>query len=226
MQSQLTAFPKTEQILKQRIKEIDVELFKKTTIRSCSSLFTNCWGMCCSLIVGLTEEEAEVLTTLVKEKQSIFNEIGHKIPLEIIEDDSENNCRFLCRRKRPFSQLNKIIYALINFNRFNLKLFQDLLYKCVFSMDDGACSLERIAQKEGKHRWYYKPINCWKYPLRICDDGSLSVYDKKANPHFPCNRDNAEGLPASEALKEELQFFGDIIEQDLCQQTQSYRKHH
>lgn len=71
-----TAFPKTEQNLKEFIAHIDVERFKKYPIPACSFHFKDCLGMCCSLRVAVTQEEAGVLARLAKERARDFEKMG------------------------------------------------------------------------------------------------------------------------------------------------------
>ncbi|MFH0922040.1 MAG: DUF3109 family protein [Fibrobacterota bacterium] len=47
-------------------------------------------------------------------------------------------------------------------------------HKCVFLDAIGACALQKLAMKEGKHRWAYKPYHCVLFPFLV-EDGTLSV---------------------------------------------------
>ena len=67
----VTAFPNTEHNLKDLIRRIDVERFRKERIPACSFLSSPCMGMCCSLPVAVTREETEVLNQLAKNKARV-----------------------------------------------------------------------------------------------------------------------------------------------------------
>ena len=82
-------------------------------------------------------------------------------------------------------------------------------------MEDGSCALQKFGEAQGRHKWYYKPVNCWKYPLSIAD-GRLTLGDKTFYTYFPCNKNGP--VPAAEALSEELAFLGKIIGRDLLRE--------
>ncbi|UCG34713.1 MAG: hypothetical protein JSW17_04260 [Candidatus Omnitrophota bacterium] len=214
----ITSFPEIEQILKERIKAIDYQSFEGICPGDCRKLFSECYGMCCSLYVGLTQEEADVLKKLAIEKAEEFRKIGVKLPEKVVVYDPQSNRNYLNKRRRSFGQLAGIVHTLLRRAHKNypltFKLFKDFTYTCVFSLDSGDCALQRLALAESHHPWYYKPLNCWKYPLSI-NNGILSVFDREVNPCFPCNQDNKSNGRAVEVLKEELAFLGKIIERDL-----------
>jgi len=47
-------------------------------------------------------------------------------------------------------------------------------HKCVFLDAIGACALQKLALKEGTHRWAYKPYHCILFPFLV-EEGTLSV---------------------------------------------------
>jgi hypothetical protein len=93
---------------------------------------------------------------------------------------------------------------------------------CVFRYPDGRCSLQVAAVAVGDHKWAYKPKPCWLFPLRVgyagVRDGVRHYRLKYAGDHpdyadFPCARLDPHGLPASEALAEEIAYFRETFPQ-------------
>ena len=218
-----TAFPKVENALKSGIKTIDSKAFIETKIGSCAQLFHQCFGMCCSLYVGITSQEKEVYEDLVKNKKHLFDSINIKLPKKIIATDTERKIFFIYKKHRGFKQLLNIILKMLSssnkFSILNINLFRDFSHTCVFSMPDGACSLQKIAELEGKHPWFYKPVNCWKYPLKIDSNGVLSVYNTNANTFFPCHMKSNKNYSSYKVLKDEINFLGKIIKIDILKEV-------
>jgi len=218
----LTAFPETEERLRELIRAVDRDRFETYRRVSCASLFHQCHGICCSLKVAVTREEIDVLRRLREERISLFQELGIDTKKDIVVVDSETKIKCLSKKRRPFSELNKIIHGfLIRENRPNINfgLLKDLLYACIFLLKDGTCALQRISECLGPHKWFYKPINCWKYPLGIAE-GKLILPDPTDNRHFPCHC--GEGLPARETLGEELAFLSRILHRDLLEESREF----
>lgn len=223
MQNQaVTAFTSTEQTLMDLVKCIDVERFRRERIPACSFLGRNCLGMCCSLPVAVTREETEVLTRLVKDKSGAFRKMGLSMRGPVVKIDEITQRRCLAKKRRSFRQLNRIIYNLLTMEKnppsLNLKVFLNFISTCVFTTNDGACGLQILSEQDGLHKWYYKPINCWKYPLSI-DKGYLTLPDNLSKMHLPCTFDKS--LYAHEGLKEELLFLGEIIKRDIISEIRS-----
>ncbi|HNV85892.1 MAG TPA: hypothetical protein PKL97_02855 [Candidatus Omnitrophota bacterium] len=211
-----TAFPKTEERLRERIQSVEWGLFENYRQIPCSSVFQQCRGICCSLKVAVTQEELAVLRQLLKDQAVLFREMGIRIRKDIAAIDPETGFQCLAKKRRGFSELNKIIHGILNRNGpfgLNWKTLRNLLYACVFLMKDGTCALQRISERLGQHRWFYKPVNCWKYPFGIAD-ATLILPDPKDHPHFPCYR--GKGLPVREACAEELALLSGIIRRDLA----------
>jgi hypothetical protein len=218
LKSNLTAFPRTEQRLREMIKTVDMDRIKKEVFPACSFLSAQCFGVCCSFKVAVTNEEAETLKAIVKENTAFFRHAICHIPDEIIKTGTKLGQRYLTRRKRDFKELNRIIYALISDGKRNkiatLKDFFSFLHVCAFSMKDGGCSLQRLALEKGLHKWYYKPINCWKFPLTI-RDGILTMPKVSNYVRLPCSY-QAKNTAITE-LHEELSFLGKIIGREITQ---------
>ncbi len=80
--------------------------------------------------------------------------------------------------------------------------------KCVFLDKDGLCSLQKLAIKEGEHKWKYKPLYCILYPLTIYE-GTLTIDDDHMDRLKTCNKAVSENTTIFEACREELMhLFG------------------
>lgn len=97
---------------------------------------------------------------------------------------------------------------------------------CFLLLDDGRCSLEVFARAHGLHRWHYKPMCCWTYPIIVRRGGHpefrlySEVNDPYACPDYPgfvnatkCSATTPLGRPAREVLCEELSYMCEILDQ-------------
>ena len=89
--------------------------------------------------------------------------------------------------------------------------------RCVMADDEGKCSLQTLAVSLGRHKWVYKPMGCWLYPLGL-EDGKILAPPRtrrddannigKEYPGFstftPCGQHDRKGKVWWITLKEEL----------------------
>lgn len=81
--------------------------------------------------------------------------------------------------------------------------------KCSFLDKDGLCTLQKLANAEGLHKWAHKPIYCVLFPLTIYE-GALTIDDEHIDRLKTCNSNPVSGISIYESCKEELKhFFGD-----------------
>lgn len=202
-----TAFPKTERGLRQWIRHVDHESFKVVKITPCSGLFSRCRGLCCSTPVAITEEENEVLSKLVVLKKDFFKEVGIIFNGRISYLVPKAQRIALAKKRRGFRELLGIMRHIFSFSyRFPRPAIFHLAHTCIFSCQNGFCSLQLLGVNEGRHKWYYKPINCWKFPIGI-DRGQCSMPQNFGEWYFPCANQPESGMPAREGLKEEISFL-------------------
>ena len=75
--------------------------------------------------------------------------------------------------------------------------------KCTFLDKDGMCVLQKLANKEGVHKWKYKPIYCVLFPF-VVYEGALTIDDDHINRLKTCNVNRDIKTSIFEAHKEEL----------------------
>ena len=80
--------------------------------------------------------------------------------------------------------------------------------KCTFLDKNGLCSLQKLANFEGEHKWKYKPLYCVLFPLTIFE-GALTIDDEHIDRLKTCNKNPIKTTSISiyEACKEELKYF-------------------
>jgi len=88
---------------------------------------------------------------------------------------------------------------------------------CVFLLPDCRCSLQVAAEKLGLHKWEYKPIVCWLFPLKsiiVEEKNGCRYYGlvhagsvESQHAGYPCSRVDPAGRPARELLKEEIDYY-------------------
>ena len=106
-----------------------------------------CEGICCSDGAFLQPEEERMIHRLVKKHPEHFA----CLPEQYINDSEwEGN---VGRKTETYSF------------QYQQKPDHFADTRCVFSEADGKCSLQTLAVKLGKHKWAYKPMGCWLFPL-------------------------------------------------------------
>ena len=95
--------------------------------------------------------------------------------------------------------------------------------KCTFLDKDGLCTLQRLADLEGVHKWNYKPMYCILFPLTIYE-GALTIDDEHIERLKSCNS-NPAGTETSiyDACREELiHFMGEQNINELDRYKEKY----
>ena len=113
-----------------------------------------CEGICCSDGAFLLAAEERLIHRLVKKYPEHFPQL----PENYIADGEWEGNTGRKTATRPFDYRNKPEH------------FANT--RCVFSEADGKCGLQTLAVKAGKHKWAYKPMGCWLFPLEA-DGGKL-----------------------------------------------------
>ncbi len=78
--------------------------------------------------------------------------------------------------------------------------------KCSFLDKNGLCTLQKLANNEGGHKWKYKPRYCILFPLTIFE-GALTIDDEHIDRLKTCNKNPIVKTSIYEACKEELKYF-------------------
>lgn len=78
--------------------------------------------------------------------------------------------------------------------------------KCTFLDKSGLCTLQKLALLEGEHKWKYKPLYCYLFPLTIFE-GALTIDDEHIDRLKTCNKNSEPHITIFEACKDELHFF-------------------
>jgi Fe-S-cluster containining protein len=78
--------------------------------------------------------------------------------------------------------------------------------KCTFLDKDGLCTLQKLANLEGVHKWKYKPMYCILFPLTIYE-GALTIDDEHIERLKTCNSNPVVEISIYDACREELIHF-------------------
>ncbi len=92
--------------------------------------------------------------------------------------------------------------------------------KCAFLDKQGLCTLQKLANDEGAHKWKYKPLYCILFPLTIYE-GSLTIDDEHIDRLKTCNKQINPEISIYEACREELQHLFSI---EGLAELEEYRK--
>jgi len=66
--------------------------------------------------------------------------------------------------------------------------------RCIFGLENGACSLQSRSIELGLHEWKMKPEPCWLFPLRVESDNLIFPFSKNSHEYdnfmrcFPCGK--------------------------------------
>lgn len=116
------------------------------TIRLCSHNCSHCGSICCYKEASLTEDEVQNITNLVK-TAPYFRDIGDNF---IIKDNTNKKYKTatVWSPDKPYNYPSHFTNT-----------------KCIFSLTNGDCALQRYAIDNGYHPWKFKPKACWLFPL-------------------------------------------------------------
>jgi hypothetical protein len=234
-QSNLTAFYQTEQICRDHLSHANFKIDSFQQNRQRCSL-SSCHGMCCYNGVNVNEETAEVIERLVDEEADFFKGIGLDLPAKVIVDDEEYG---------KFTVENKEWSGLCSIKKTAVKekLFSNLIEDypkhfrntvCIFTLDDGRCGLQVLAEAKGLHPWYYKPFTCWLFPILIAPGENQPEillpspeFEPWLMPDFDgyftkvfCGKPSNCGQLGYILLEQELKFLSEIVDRNFVQEIQ------
>ena len=92
--------------------------------------------------------------------------------------------------------------------------FPDRLPKtrCIFGLENGACSLQSRAIELGLHQWEYKPEPCWLFPLRVETTEIIFPFSKNSREYdifmelFPCGEKKSK-KEWKKLMENEINYF-------------------
>jgi hypothetical protein len=172
-------------------------------------IFPECEAFCCYDGVYLSEGEEE----MIKAVATNWPENFRHLPEEYVVDGNWYD-RIKGRKTavRPFTYKSPDYPKHFDHTR------------CVFAYEDGRCSLQTAAQKQGLHPWRFKPAACWLFPLKYLGERViLPPYGKEKDPDYidegypgfvtflPCGRHSEDGLPWYQVLEKEILYFLNMV---------------
>lgn len=177
-----------------------------TKLKACD--IDSCKGMCCYDGIYLMNGEEEYLKNIVKE----FKEYFSFLPDDFIVDGNWKN--IVTGRKTEVRKYNSVASDYPDH-------FEKTL--CVFAKDDGKCSLQSLAYELNIHKWTFKPVGCWMFPLRL-ENGKITpppIYSKDDPDYFDesypgystytrCGKYSEDGKPYEKSLNEEIEFIQEM----------------
>lgn len=159
----------------------------------------HCEGVCCSSGAFLQPDDEAIIHQVVATHPAHFKHLPKRY---IINGEWEGNTG----RKtavRPYQYRKKPAH------------FENT--RCVFTESDGKCSLQTLAVALGEHKWAYKPMGCWLFPLSADERGLIAPpRTRREDPnnlgkHYPgfatstpCGQHHAKGKVWWLTLKEEV----------------------
>jgi len=93
--------------------------------------------------------------------------------------------------------------------------------KCVFLDKNGLCTLQKLANSEGAHKWKYKPIYCILFPLTVYE-GALTIDDDHINRLKTCNKNTQETTIFDACYEELVHFLGEKGYAELVEYRKEY----
>lgn len=211
----LTAFAGAEAALAESCAAapVDSAAFRRKLSR-CS--LHRCHGTCCYDGVHVGDDTAAVLQRLADQRADEFREMGLRLPDAVIVHEQWRGSEPSAKTAvKPFPFKSVVEDYPAHFNDT----------ACVFLLEDARCGLQVLAERDGKHPWYYKPFSCWLHPISV-SASEITLPDDQTDPHrFPdydgfasktfCGRTCDGGQPAAEVLRAELEFLGHLLHRDI-----------
>src|SRR2546421_1398140 len=199
----VTAFHESEAALREHFSDVTLDSaeFERKLTR-CS--LATCRGMCCYGGVSVDNATADTLQRLAIERASDFRDMGLTLPELVVASTEWHGVVGRITALKPFPFRSLVSEYPVHYDETG----------CVFLLHDSRCSLQVLAEKDGKHPWYYKPFSCWLLPIKIYD-GEIHLYDYSTDPfRFPdydgfisctfCGRTSEGGRLVVEVLEPEL----------------------
>jgi hypothetical protein len=168
-----------------------------------------CEGICCSDGAFLAEGEEDMIHAVVKANPAHFAYLPKDY---ILDGDWEGNTG----RKTAVVE-----------HRYRQRPAHFSDTRCCFAEADGKCGLQTLAVKKGVHKWTYKPMGCWLFPLawdgsrieapprtRREDDNNLGPHYPGFSTFTPCGKHDEKGKVWWITLKEEVAFCKQVTSGD------------
>ncbi len=217
MDGERSAFVETAALLGRQVREaaVDHGAFARR-MRVCD--LAKCRATCCHDGVVLGEEEVRVIGEVVEAFGEELRELGWAGG-DWLEE--EGGGRKTATRRAEEAELAEEFPAHFPKTR------------CVFLDGEHRCVLQRLAVKEGRHPWFWKPMSCWMQPLRLegrerplltLARAGGDPMAREGYPGFssctPCGKEEAGGCPAGEVLRAELEMLGAFGGRDLVREIE------
>ena len=152
---------------------------------------SGCESVCCYDGVSLTFNEVMKIKQFVEDNKAYF----HFLPEEYVVGN-----RTITREQK------------YNDN------YPDTLPKtrCIFGLENGACSLQSRSIELGLHPWEFKPVPCWLFPLRVETDTLIFPFTRSNREYeefircFPCWKKKTR-KEWRKFMQEEIDNFNKIL---------------
>jgi len=148
---------------------------------------SDCESVCCYDGVSLTFDEVIKIKLFVENNKEYF----HFLPEEYVKG-------------------NRTITRAQEYNDdFPYELPQT---RCIFGLENGACSLQARAIELGLHQWEMKPEPCWLFPLRVETDKIIFPFTKGSYEYdnfmrcFPCGKKRSK-KEWKKIMQDEISYF-------------------
>jgi hypothetical protein len=147
---------------------LDTEEFQRK-INRCS--LANCKGTCCYGGVRVDDDTARVLQQLSVDRAPDFREMGLNLPSSVVARTKWQGVSGNITALKPFPFRSAVDNYPIDFDET----------ACTFLMHDGRCGLQLLAELDGKHPWYFKPLSCWLFPIKLWKS-EIRLFNKETDP--------------------------------------------
>lgn len=192
-----------------------------------------CEAVCCYDGVYLSQKEESKIYDLIKTYPDYFKgmpELNNCIVDGSIAYEKwsgspkPNNCIVDGKWQYGVKKTNVIPY------NYSYPDFPDHFNKtrCVFVDENHFCRLESLARKLKLHKWTFKPIACWLFPLKINEKGILipppilakDDPDKRKNylgyvSYVPCQKHREDSENWQVIFEEEIEYYKKIKNKEI-----------
>ncbi len=185
-------------------------------LRACR--LEECRGVCCKRGARTTAGEAARITDLMQRHPELFSALP-RVERYLVPRDALGQPGAYSTEVVSDSSLGRLGLQSANVAGREPTAEDMEGSHCVFRYDDGRCSLQVAAEALGEHKWQYKPLGCWLFPLTVrvvekradetlvCLEHAAIAKAKPDRSMHPCGMLRADGEPAKQVLREEIEYF-------------------
>lgn len=184
----------------------------------------SCEALCCYTGAVLSDQEETTITEIIANHADSLKEWLPHLP------DTP------CEKVRLYGTNTISLMTKVHPHNYRQELPEHFNHtRCVFADEGGQCGLQRLAIRQEKHMWWYKPLECWLHPIKLITDPKpmITIPTEANDPYYTggypgftaftsCGKVTADGEPGYKIFFQELEALGTLLERDLIGEIKAH----